>query len=179
MCSNRTRRLAFLVGAFAFLLPLVTGCGAGKGNISGEVTLDGKPLPAGTITFYPAKKALGNPVPAPITDGKYSVQGVPVGNTRVTVETSSIKSQAEALLRESSSSGMAMSMGGRTGAMPQKAKEMMEKEKKGAAEANRKGKEMIEKYRAIPEKYEKKESSGLSVEVKKGDNPYNVPLTSQ
>lgn len=182
MLSNRCRRFAFSLGAFALLLPLAGGCGSGKGTLSGEVTLDGKPLPSGTITFYPAKKSLGNPLVSAITDGKYSVSGVPVGNMKVAVETTSIKRQADTFQASASSSNMARSMGQRKGggALPPEAKKAMDEEKKSAEESKQKSKELMDKYRPIPGKYENKDTSGLSVEVKPGSNPpYNVSLSSK
>jgi hypothetical protein len=65
---------------------LCAGCGAPEGRIRGAVTFDGKPLPAGRITFFCLGK--GRPVIlAQITDGSYLVQRAPPGDARITVET--------------------------------------------------------------------------------------------
>jgi len=60
----------------ALLVPLAVGCGKGKGKVSGTVTLDGQPLPAGTINFLPSK---GTGAGGSIEDGKYSIDNVPAG----------------------------------------------------------------------------------------------------
>jgi hypothetical protein len=68
--------------AAVLLSTAVAGCGAGRGEVTGIVTLDGKPLPFGTIQFLgpdgiPCAGAIG-------PDGSFSVQ-VPVGEARVLI----------------------------------------------------------------------------------------------
>ncbi len=78
-CSKRPRWLAAAV-----LLALV-GCGGGTGEVSGIVTLDGKPLPGGMVAFIPENgSAKTSPIKA---DGSYLVSNVPVGPARITVVT--------------------------------------------------------------------------------------------
>ncbi len=61
-------------------LLLFVGCAEkddGRYDLSGNVTIDGKPVPVGEISFEPDGKS-GNKGPAsfvPIKDGKYSVPG--------------------------------------------------------------------------------------------------------
>jgi hypothetical protein len=38
----------------------VAGCGAGEGKVSGRVLFDGKPLPAGRVTFRPADSRMNS-----------------------------------------------------------------------------------------------------------------------
>ena len=65
------------------LMVLAAGCSRGTGNVSGTVKFKGKPLPAGTITFYdPANGALSSPINP---DGSYSVSKVATGTARITV----------------------------------------------------------------------------------------------
>ncbi|SRR5579883_447109 len=180
MCSSSSRRLRCFSrfgGLLAFVIPLAIGCGSGKGKVTGNVTLDGQPLPAGTITFHPGK---GNSVSGPITDGQYSVTGVPAGESKVTVETASIKGQADAL--GMANQNMAKSMGGRMpppGRIPKEAKEALEKEQERSNEMIQKAKEMRDKYRKIPDKYSKEDLSGLSCPIKAGSNTFDVPLSSK
>jgi hypothetical protein len=70
-------RLGF--SAVAVVL-LAAGCsfGPSTGTVSGEVTLDGAPLKEGTIDFVPADGKTSS-ASATITDGKYKVDAVPVG----------------------------------------------------------------------------------------------------
>jgi hypothetical protein len=57
------------------LVVMLAGCAEESGPprlpVSGKVTLDGKPLPSGTITFLPAGK--GAAASVPITDGSFIV----------------------------------------------------------------------------------------------------------
>ncbi|QDU00905.1 hypothetical protein V6x_05820 [Gimesia chilikensis] len=78
---------------------LLVGCFGGsaehieRASVSGTVTFDGKPLPAGNILFVPDVDASGNPlrgkaVQATITDGAYTIpaeQGPAVGNNKVQI----------------------------------------------------------------------------------------------
>jgi len=59
---------------------LVTGCqksAPAPSAVTGKVTLDGKPLAAGTIQFFAADKGVSAPVSATITNGEYSASVVP------------------------------------------------------------------------------------------------------
>ncbi len=63
-------------GTALMLAAALVGCGDDAPdtyNVSGNVTFDGKPIPAGTIRFVPdgAKKNSGPPGYARIVDGKY------------------------------------------------------------------------------------------------------------
>jgi hypothetical protein len=73
--------------AIAPLCSLLVGCG-GTGNnngvASGEVRIDGALVPRGYITFTPTAKDHGPVVGAPIEDGKYRCDRVPVGKLTVT-----------------------------------------------------------------------------------------------
>ena len=67
------------MAAFLMLLICATGCGANSGPIryaiSGTVTYDGDPVPAGEIVFEPngAKGNKGPSATAEIRDGEYSL----------------------------------------------------------------------------------------------------------
>ena len=71
---------------------LATGCGSSdgvpRGAVSGKVTLDGKPVPQGTISFVPVDASAGPSAGATIVDGAYAIdeQGGPViGKNRVQI----------------------------------------------------------------------------------------------
>jgi hypothetical protein len=75
---------------------LLTGCGGStqkdesRTQVSGVVTFDGKPLPAGTLTF----KSKTSPIAAQVAiraEGKYSTDRVPLGMNQVSVETESLQ----------------------------------------------------------------------------------------
>jgi len=77
------RRFPLAAAALAALA--VTGCG-GAGSVSGQVKYDGKPLPAGKISFL--SQAGEKPVRmVDITDGKYTVTNLPAGPAQITVQT--------------------------------------------------------------------------------------------
>jgi hypothetical protein len=79
----QTRNLFFAVGAI-----LASGCGSELAPVKGQVTFDGKPLNAGTVTFYPVTD--GTPGYASVVDGNYAARtgtkaGLKPGEYRVTV----------------------------------------------------------------------------------------------
>jgi hypothetical protein len=87
-------RFALAVALVLLLcLPVLADKPAAPVVVEGKVTYKGKPLPAGTIAFHPAK---GKPVKAVIKeDGSYTAKDVPVGQVRVTIETESVKKAAK------------------------------------------------------------------------------------
>ena len=76
------RRHAF--GAAVLTAVLLAGCGGSSSTVSGEVTYDGTPVENGTITFLPAARE-GTPAAGPITDGHYTVSGLPPGRRIVQI----------------------------------------------------------------------------------------------
>jgi hypothetical protein len=70
----------------AFVLSALTGCGAAKGTITGEVKYNGKALSAGQVTFY--SESDGKQVQAAgIKGGFYTIADFPAGPVRITVQT--------------------------------------------------------------------------------------------
>ena len=66
-----------VVAAVATAAALAAGCGGSDGPsripISGTVTVDGAPLPAGTVTLVPVDDTPGGKVAGAIADGQYAV----------------------------------------------------------------------------------------------------------
>jgi hypothetical protein len=62
---------------------LAAGCSS-KGNISGKVLYQGKPLPAKAVTFFPSsgEGAFSSRIEK---DGSYSVEKVPVGRVKIVI----------------------------------------------------------------------------------------------
>jgi hypothetical protein len=58
------------------------GAGEARGTVKGVVTLNGKPVEKGKVTFHPEN---GKGIEAGIQLGEYSASGVPVGILRVTI----------------------------------------------------------------------------------------------
>lgn len=69
-----------------FLVATVCGCGSGTTEVTGTVTLDGKPLPSGNVTFHSigGGEQAAKPATATITDGKFTVETTP-GKKRVEI----------------------------------------------------------------------------------------------
>ncbi len=94
-----TRALAFL--GFVTLLGL-TGCGkdtkagdAKTATVTGKVTLPGdKPLTGGQISFYLASDPSKLSTTTIRGDGTYEALGVPQGECRVAIDTSTVKNLA-------------------------------------------------------------------------------------
>lgn len=71
---NPAGRLAFSFSiALICSATLLVGCGPAVGEVSGSVTVDGKPLASGVISYVPAEGS-GEPVTATIADGKYRLE---------------------------------------------------------------------------------------------------------
>jgi hypothetical protein len=68
------------------LLVVCAGCSSStQGTISGKVTYQGKPVPAGTVVFVP--QVQGGSFVAHIRDGQYKVENCPVGPVKIAVST--------------------------------------------------------------------------------------------
>jgi hypothetical protein len=61
--------------AFA-MLACVTGCGPAAATVSGEVTVDGKPVEIGSITISVGDDVSAPPVTAELKNGKYELRTV-------------------------------------------------------------------------------------------------------
>ena len=183
-CHQRIAATGWSAGALALaaLWLALPGCGGGggKAKVTGTVTLDGKPLPAGTIAFIPEK---GPAVAASIRDGVYTAAAVPIGDVKVTVETASLRHLAGDEKKSGLDPTRFEKKGGLDPAhyptndpkMPAEAKAYFEKQSQLASEA----KDMAGRYRPIPDRYTNPETSGLSLTVKSGENKFDVPLTSK
>ena len=72
-----------VAGSLLLAAIVAGGCKPRTGNVSGTVKFDGKPLPAGTITFFDEKNgAFSSAIEA---DGSYSVTGVRAGRAKIAV----------------------------------------------------------------------------------------------
>lgn len=71
------------VFCLAVLSGALVGCGPGAPTATGKVTYDGEAIKTGNITFSP--KTGGPIVGAEIKDGSYSVEGLTVGKSVVSI----------------------------------------------------------------------------------------------
>jgi hypothetical protein len=142
-----------MMAALPLLLLVAWGCGGSKSTtseVTGKVTYQNNPLPAGQITFYPAK---GTPQSVAIQpDGTYTVTDLEPGEVTVTVSTETLNPE-----KKTPDYGGR----GRGGASPPPP------DMAGGGG----------KYVKIPDKYAKQETSTLKTTISKGKNKYDVPLT--
>ena len=144
---NRCVVLAFMA------LVGMSGCGAPTGAVSGKVMFKGAPLKGGNVTFIPVGDDK-HPVSSIISeDGGYSIDKLPVGNVKITVETSSLKPPPRAVAAYSPPAGQNPS-----GYQPPDP---------GAGAKH---------YVPIPDDYSDKDKSGLTYTVKSGSQPYDILL---
>jgi hypothetical protein len=143
----RTIRLAVVLP----LLFAVVGCAEKKGDVSGNVSFNGSPLPAGKITFI----CEGGDKPvlsASIREGKYEIKGVPVGLVKITVAT----------YKPSQSVERPPGIG---------------KTQRPGTEDSSTPPAPPEKYVEIPQRYGLADGSNLTLDVKPGNQEYDIPLS--
>jgi hypothetical protein len=139
----------FLVCAFFGLSLVSGGCGEKKGSISGKVTFDGKPLPAGRITFL-SQESKHISKESIIVDGAYSISDFPAGPVIITGES------------------FPPPKGGEKSTMP--------KDLGLPPPGREKPKTPEGKYVPIPPRYGNMEESGLTYTVLPGEQEHDVPL---
>ncbi len=127
------------------------GCGGsgGSGKVTGRVTYQGRALKGGRVIFEDAK---GHVAMAEIDkNGDYTAENVPLGEVKIKVETSYLKKRAS----QPSYSPPAGDNGSYRPPSPEGA---------------------LERYVAIPRKYESFESTDLTHVVKRGKNERPIVL---
>lgn len=73
----------FGTAAAMALLLFVAGCGKRMGDVSGNVSYRGEPLPSGNVTFFDkSNQVVGT---SAITAGKYRIRNLPAGTVTITV----------------------------------------------------------------------------------------------
>lgn len=97
--TSRFRQLGLLIGLHGSLA-FLGGCGGVyDSTVSGAVTLDGSPVPRGTVAYHPT--AGGPAAYGPVQDnGSYTVrtgreEGLPAGDYQVTVTANESQTQIE------------------------------------------------------------------------------------
>jgi hypothetical protein len=90
------KKLVF--GGLLVVLAIVVGCDkkaltreSNRGLVTGTVTLDGKPLPGGNITFVSAKDPIYRAKTMIGSDGAFIMREAPVGEVLVAVDTEPLK----------------------------------------------------------------------------------------
>jgi hypothetical protein len=150
----------------------VLGCGGVKtAKVHGKVLYKNQPVTGGKLTFYLADDTKVNPASGFINeDGTFSIDKVPVGKVKASVDTNGLKEGGGA---------------GRTGG-PNKQNQMIppggitEEMKRKMEEKNvgigGQALKLSGIYVAIPAKFTDPEKSGLSYDIKSGDNDITIEL---
>ncbi len=133
------------------------GCGPriNHGEVRGQVTIDGQPVTAGNVLFVSEDGQLTSTAPLN-GDGAYVMKEAPIGKVRIAVQT---------LIYRGAAAPPTVGRGGGANQVGSKGMVLPDPSVRGLV------------YKAIPEKYEKVESSGLSAEVVKGDQKIDISLT--
>jgi hypothetical protein len=150
-----------MVGAL-FLLPLLTGCGVGQGQVKGKVLYDGNPVPGGRVTFRPADPRQ-NSVSAEVDEqGNYQVT-LPVGEVKVCFDNRELEPQA--------SLGAPLP--------PGLSPEVQKKLGSGGSNSTRDGTggRPSARYVQVPERYHEIETSNLQFQVKRGEQKQDIEMT--
>jgi hypothetical protein len=144
--ADRRRVPAALL--FFSLVLGASGCGSST-SVSGKVSYKGAPVKGGTVTFYNASNWTGS---SPISaDGSYKIDKVPSGPVKIAVETKTAKPNP------------------RAARMPQPPPD-------APAQGGIYGGGDPDRYVQIPDKYEDKDRSGLTYDVKSGNQEHPIEL---
>ena len=140
--------LVVLAGALA-----VAGCGRSSGTVTGTVTYKGKALKGGSVVFIPPAGGQAATVSAQIgEDGTFTAEKVPVGDVKVTVDTSYLKPP------------------------PRTNTPMQYQAPAGHENPNKPSANTGANYVPIPEKYAEPAQTPLKYSVKGGSQKYDIPL---
>jgi hypothetical protein len=146
-------RYGIIHGGVLGLLALVVAAGCGKptGSVSGKVIYKGQPLKGGTVVFVTADGKTGGRSDI-AEDGTYSIAEVPVGAVKISVETKSLKPNANRAREGSAPKNM-----------PPEA-------------AGYKGGNTADRYIPIPERYSQVDTSELAYTVIAGKQEHPIEL---
>jgi hypothetical protein len=138
------------------LLVVSAGCSS-KGTVSGKVTYQGKPVPAGTVIFVPL--AGGGGFTANIRDGAYTVEGLPLGPVKISVSTPVNAAHMKELVSKM-----------------RPPPEMMQKVAPGKSAEGSAPPSQDTQAVSIPARFQDPEKSGLTYTVKSGSQVYDIDI---
>jgi hypothetical protein len=147
------------VFGLVLILPLVAGCGAGEGKVSGRVLFEGAPLPAGRVTFRPADSRVNSVSVELDEQGNYQAV-LPAGEVKVSVDNSEWEPQP--------------SLG--PGPLPPGLPPEVKKAIAGSAKPKEGGGRGSKRYVKIPERYHQLETSELQFTVVRGEMKKDLEL---
>ena len=155
------------------LLLFAVGCGPGVGQVSGVVTVGGKPLPAGLISFRPDDPA-ANSVSAELDrQGNFRVE-LPVGTCRVSIDNRQYEPQPKPGAGIPTGIVLSAEVMAKLKQAPAAKEPPPEVDPTQTADAPVVREAGL--YLKLPEKYYQVETSGLTIEVKSGEQTQNLDL---
>jgi hypothetical protein len=146
------------------LVPLLAGCGGTTTSVSGQVLLDGNPLPGGIVTFAPVDGTANLATATIKEDGTFEMANAPIGPVRVAIDNRALKTDA-------------LPRGGGSRARPPEEAVQARRAARNLPDPAP-AEKMPGTYVPFPNKYLKAETSGLTLAVKRGDGRYSIELTS-
>jgi len=183
MKSTKKRTLFPLAVLSLVLLFGVIGCS--KGKVTGKVTYGGETVPVGTVTFIPVQEGK-QPLVIEIKDGQYTAEKLSPGTYTITVSTISQRQTYNNLKKGKASGPLNPSGGGGKGGGQAPGIESKTKDKAqdkfempglkdieaGKEETLKKLEGMID----VPPKYADPEKSGLRLDVKSGQQEFDIDI---
>ena len=163
----RPRRAGLMSGlGLLFLLPVVAGCGSGRGHVYGRVLYEGTPLPGGRVTFRPADPK-ENSVSAELdADGNYQAV-LSAGEVLVSVDNRELEPRGprDAGLPSGLPADVKKFLGSNKPGQPRpKSRETAPGKSSG-------------RYVEIPSRYYSAEKSHLGFTVQGGEQRHDIELT--
>jgi hypothetical protein len=155
----------FIAGVAVVVLAMLSGCGGGKGSVSGKVTYKGKILKGGNVIFE-GDKTYSTRIKE---DGTYESPPMSTGTYKVCVDTSNLKPRNAGYNDKNVSKS--------TTEAPKVDADANIPE--GYTPSNPKNSSFYkgsENYTAIPSKYTKADQTPLSYTVTGGSQPYDIEL---
>jgi hypothetical protein len=153
----RNRRFSLIAAFLLFpLVAVVTGCSSKTGgDVTGSVTLNGKPLTSGTVVFHIAgQKAISAAIGK---GGTYYLQKPPKGDAKVSVEGVEVDQTAEKKrIAAVPTGGSPDPKNPPQGSPPSKAEKVV-----------------------IPEKYKSPSTSGLSLTISGSAQTFDIAMTGE
>jgi hypothetical protein len=158
MCLTPRSLLGRLFVVLLFVGALTsTGCGGGRGTVTGKVYMGPIPLKGGTVTFI-STKGYGTASGAIEEDGSYKIERAPLGDVKIVVETESLNpKKLPKIFTYAPPQGQSMEGGG-----------------VGPKQPNRE--EMARRYMLIPQNNSSEETTELTYTVTRGNQEHNITL---
>jgi hypothetical protein len=154
---------SFYRTAISAVLCLFVGCEPPRGIVEGEVVLDGKPLPGGSLSFVsigPREKLTVEGSAELARDGKFKIE-LPVGEVMVGVDNREFEPMPA------------------TGPAALPGDNLPAEVRKSFSESTKAGPKVSERWVVIPEHYYLPETSNLKIKVNKGVQQIQIELKSQ